>query len=137
MKNFVFKALAFTFLLFGLYACVHSDNPERNKAYDDMMAIHDEVMPEMGTIHKLEKKLKAKIENTSNQDSIVILKATLKSLSASGEGMMDWMHNLDVPNKKVPDTDAIDYMNAEKEKISKVSVQMKESIAASKALLGE
>ena len=124
-------------LLFCLVSCVHSNNPERNKAYDEMMAIHDEVMPEMGTIHKLEKGLKKKIENTSSPDSILLMKTTLQKLSASGEGMMDWMHNLNVPKKNVPDAEAIAYLKSEKVKISKVSKQMKESIKSSKAILGE
>ncbi len=120
-----------------LVSCAHSDNPERNKAYDEMMSVHDEVMPEMGTIYKLEKKLKKKIETTTNPDSLAVMNKTLKKLSASGEGMMDWMHNLDVPGKKVPDAEAIVYLKSEKEKISKISTSMKESIESSQKLVGQ
>jgi len=101
------------------------------------MAIHDEVMPEMGTIHKLEKGIKKKIANTASQDSLIMMKATLKRVSESGEGMMDWMHKLDVPGKKVPDAEAIAYLKSEKEKISMVSMKMKKAIASGKAILGE
>jgi len=133
--SYIFVCILATIFIFG--SCAHSDNPERNKAYDDMMAIHDEVMPEMGTIYKLEKGLKKKIMNTTNPDSLAIMNNTLKRLSESGEGMMDWMHKLDIPGKKVPDTDAIAYFKKETSKISAVSKQMKESISSSKALLGE
>jgi len=137
MKLNYYISFVFSSLLFSLSSCSHSDNPERNKAYDEMMAIHDEVMPEMGTIHRLEKGLKKKIENTSSPDSLVMIKATLQRLSDSGDSMMDWMHNLDVPGKKVPDDEAIAYLKLERDKISTVSTRMKKSIESSKALLGQ
>jgi len=119
------------------FSCKHSENPERNKLYDEVMAIHDEVMPEMKTIHYLEKNLKKKIAVVTNQDSLIMMKATLKRVEEAGEGMMDWMHELDVPGRKVPDADAIAYFKQEKLKITSVSTKMKKAIQSGKAWLGE
>ncbi len=130
----------FLLLFFGsicLISCGHSDNPERQKAFDAMMEVHDEVMPEISTINKLSRKLKKKIETTVNQDSVAMMKQTLTALEEAEEGMMDWMHELDVPGKKVEDADAIAYMKKETDKISIVSQKMKNSISAGKTILGE
>ena len=136
MKNLYYFFL-FTLCSFILVNCGHSDNPERQKAFDEMMEVHDEVMPEISTINKLSRKIKKKIENTTNQDSMIMMKATLTRLEEAEEGMMDWMHELDVPGKKIEDVKAIEYMKKEKDKISIVSRKMKKAIESGKSLLGE
>ncbi len=131
---------SFFVLIFGvvlLVNCSHSDNPERQKAFDEMMEVHDEVMPEISTINKLSRQIKKKISATANQDSLIMMKATLTRLEEAEEGMMDWMHELDVPGKKVEDAKAIAYMQKEKDKISIVSQKMKKAIQSGKSLLGE
>ena len=133
--KFYFLLLALSCLSF--MHCGHSDNPERQKAFDEMMQVHDEVMPEISTINKLSRKLKKKIEMTQNQDSLIMMKATLTRLEEAEEGMMDWMHELNVPGKNIEDANAIDYMKKEKDKISIVSQKMKKSILSGKAILGE
>ena len=136
MKNlYYFFLMTVSFLI--LVNCGHSDNLERQKAFDEMMEIHDEVMPEISTINKLARQLKKKIGLTTNQDSVIMMKATLKRLEDAEEGMMDWMHELDVPGKKIEDAKAIEYMKKEKDKISIVSQKMKKSIESGKSLLGE
>ena len=120
-----------------LVNCGHSDNPERQKAFDEMMEVHDEVMPEISTINALSRKLKEKIAASGNQDSLIMMKATLTRLEEAEEGMMDWMHKLDVPKKDIEDAKAIAYMKKEKEKISIVSTNMKKAIQSGKAILGE
>lgn len=120
----------------SIISCKHSDNPERQKAFDEVMEIHDEVMPEISTINKLTRQLKGKIDMMANPDSIQIMKTALSDLEKSEEGMMDWMHELDVPGKKIEDAAAIVYLNKEKIKIRKVSVDMKKSIANGKLILG-
>ena len=118
-----------------LVNCGHSDNPERQKAFDEMMEVHDEVMPEISTINALSRKLKEKIAASGNQDSLIMMKATLTRLEEAEEGMMDWMPKLDVPKKDIEDAKAIAYMKKEKEKISIVSNNMKKAIQSGNCLL--
>jgi len=132
-----FANFGYILILIAFASCKHSDNTERNRLYNEMMEIHDEVMPEMKTIHYLEKNLEKKIAATGNQDSVIMMKGTLKRVKESGESMMDWMHKLDIPGKKIPDEEAIAYFIAEKEKISIVSTKMKKAIISGKAILGE
>ena len=120
-----------------MFSCKHSSNPERQAIYDQVMEIHDEVMPEMSTINKLERQLKKKLETMESQDSIIMVKGTVKRLGEAGEGMMDWMHQLKVPGSEVPDEEAIDYLKEEKIKISHVSSKMKTAIQSGKSIMAE
>ena len=99
------------------------------------MAIHDEVMPEMKTINTLERSLKKKISTIGSQDSLIMMKATLKRLEEADQLMMNWMHELDVPSKDVPDDVAIAYLKKEKNKITSVSTKMKKAIESGKAIV--
>lgn len=53
-----------------------------------VMAIHDEVMPKMGTIGKLVSQLDEKITNDPASDSLADAREDLK---AAHKAMMDWM----------------------------------------------
>ena len=120
-----------------IFSCKHSSNPERQAIYDQVMEIHDEVMPEMSTINKLERQLKRKLETMESQDSIIMVKGTVKRLGEAGESMMDWMHQLDIPGSNVSDEEAIAYLKEEKLKISSVSSRMKTAIQSGKAIMEE
>ena len=97
MKYFQFLTLLFG-LAFFTYSCETKESPERKKLYNEVMAIHDDVMPEMKTINTLERAIKKKIDSNGSQDSIVMMKATLKRLETADQMMMNWMHELNVPN---------------------------------------
>jgi len=134
MKYFLPILLFFGTVLL-IVGCKPNINPERQKIYDEVMAIHDEVMPEMKTINTLERSLKKKISTIGSQDSLIMMKATLKRLEEADQLMMNWMHELDVPSKDVPDDVAIAYLKKEKNKITSVSTKMKKAIESGKAIV--
>ena len=53
-----------------------------------VMAIHDEVMPKMGTIGKLVGELKPKVDST---ETGIAYEMAMKDLQAAHKSMMDWM----------------------------------------------
>jgi hypothetical protein len=112
--------LSFTTLFF--IACSYkSDNPEIQSLYEEVMLVHDEVMPEMSTIYRLKKQIK-------KQDSIDSLgMALLTELESADEAMMAWMAAFK-PDKNASIETQQAYLKTEKEKISKVSRTMKSSI---------
>ena len=134
MKYFQFLTLLFG-LAFFTYSCETKESPERKKLYNEVMAIHDDVMPEMKTINTLERAIKKKIDSNGSQDSIVMMKATLKRLETADQMMMNWMHELNVPNKSVPDAEAIAYLKEEKIKIERVSIKMRKAIESGQAIV--
>lgn len=90
-------------------------------SWDEVMVVHDEVMPKMSDLNRLKKELL--------QDSVKHA-ALLEKITAAEDGMWDWMHQL-TPLKEVktmPEAEAKAYLDQEMERISKVKRQMLESI---------
>ena len=102
--------------------------PEVKTLYESVMAVHDEVMPEMSTMNKLKRRIK-KVDPSSSQSLDL-----LKRLEDADEGMMSWMAEFKL-NKKASATDQVKYLKQEKVRINKVSEEMKLVIIAGKAYL--
>lgn len=102
--------------------------PAQNPLYEEVMAIHDQVMPEMTTIHNLKKDLKA-LEKPETKDIIL---AQVKGLNDADEAMMTWMAAFKVPEDKTQDEA---YLLLEKEKIKQVSVLMYASMESAKKMI--
>ncbi len=90
---------------------------EVKQSYEEVMRIHDEIMPEVSTIRRLKKKVK-KVEDSSDEKSILI-----KQLEDANEGMMAWMAQFDL-DRKVTEKQQLEYLNRELKKITKVSDDM-------------
>lgn len=100
-----------------------------NPLYQEVMAIHDAVMPEMGTIHAYKKELKILKNSFSNENKIL---DAIQLLNQADDGMMDWMAAFKVPVNK----DSVQiYLEQEKIKIQKVSDDMYASMSSAKILI--
>lgn len=124
------RFLIFLFLLI-FSACKEKQNSaetEQNQLYKEVMAIHDQVMPEITTIHNLKKDLKA-IEKPETKDIIL---HQVKELNDADEAMMTWMAAFKVPEDK---TQEEAYLLLEKEKIKQVSDLMYASMDRAKKLI--
>ncbi len=123
------KYITFLVLLLSLASCKKEfASPEIQKAYESVMHVHDEVMPEITTIQKLKRKIK-KLE--VKDDTAMNL---ITQLEKSDDGMMDWMAGFKL-NSKSSKADQLKYLTAEQSKIDKVSIDMKESINSAKKYL--
>lgn len=114
-----------TFLFFA--SCRPSfENDANQKLYDEVMVIHDEVMPRMSEIHKLKKSIKQQWQDTSKQsyDEAMQLK---KELQEADDAMMDWMAEFKMP-KEASEEEIRVFLEKEKEKITAVSRSMTKSI---------
>jgi len=101
------------------------------------MAVHDEVMPEMGTIHRLRKQIGAKILGgvPKQEDKEAMIKM-VKTLDAADEGMMSWMAEFKMP-KQESEAKQLEYLKSEQTKIDKVSKDMFEAIEEAQKMLGK
>ncbi|MBK8054207.1 MAG: hypothetical protein IPK35_13280 [Saprospiraceae bacterium] len=120
----------FIFTIF-VFACKEKQVAEEKKTsplYDEVMAIHDKVMPEMSTIHALKRDLKA-IEKPASKEIII---KNIIALDNADEAMMSWMADFKVPEDKSKEAE---YLNKEKEVIQSVSDQMYGSIHQAQKLL--
>lgn len=68
----------------------------QQKAWDEVMEIHDAVMPKMGALNKLTKSLKTQWESNEKLDDVTKedISIAIQELESADEGMWDWMHQL-------------------------------------------
>jgi len=106
---------------------------QSNPLYDEVMKVHDEIMPEMKTLHKNKKFLKSwKEDHSLSQTEQAKIDSLIILIDAADEGMMSWMHNFSVPE----DSLLIEkYLLEEKAKVDKVSSDMKRAIETSNAFI--
>ena len=88
--------------------------------YNQVMDIHDEVMPKTEDLYNLSKQLKEKMTNTTTEEEKQDLQFRILYLDSVNNMMMDWMHEFQ------PVTDSTDeevgraYYETQLEKVKKV-----------------
>ena len=112
------------------------------KVWGEMMEIHDAVMPKMADINRITRELKPYIEEGALEDKTLLEEVNLaiKRLETADEGMMDWMGKLQQLKilRAEKDHEAImEYLEAEKVKITKVQDDMLSSMEYGNEVLGK
>ncbi len=125
LNKLTILSLLFGLLLFG--SCKSGYSPEVQKLYDEVMVIHDEVMPEMGTIHQLKKQLKKALPNAQGDIDKQVINDNIRMLDFADDSMMDWMHQFKVPEEG-SEEQKLNYLMDQKEKMGLVSKDMKSII---------
>jgi len=136
--------------LFFFAACQNSGQGDAVKTAEaEVFKIHDEVMPRIGDIMKLQKQLKQRITDSASVGQATP-SATLRNdeekdqamrlnrrLAEADSLMMDWMSNYksDTLALLKPEQ-ALQYLDAEKQKIADVQKKITSSIADAKQFLG-
>jgi hypothetical protein len=118
------------------------DEGPNQALYNQMMDVHDEVMPKMDDIMKLKRELQEQIANTP--DMVVERKQELErvisNLDSASNSMMSWMHRIhefDPLADSVDQEKAREYLESEMEEIRKVKELINESIEKAKAEAGK
>lgn len=96
---------------------------EGNQAlYDEVMKVHDEVMPKMNDIYKLKEELKNKISSTPEMvaEKKKEIEETISKLDSASEGMMIWMRNFNPLPDSLGEEQAREYLENEMQKVKKV-----------------
>jgi hypothetical protein len=98
--------------------------------YDEVMKVHDEVMPKMNDIYKLKEQLKDQIANTPGmvEEKKKEIEGTIAKLDSASEGMMVWMRNFNPLPDSLGEDQAKEYLENEMEKIKKVRESVKEAL---------
>jgi hypothetical protein len=129
------KKITSTILIFAsLMACNKAEDKQKIMI-DEVMAIHDEVMPKMDQIMSLKSSLDS-IAKVS-PDSLKARQLYV-ALDSADIKMMDWMENYDSESVKgKPESEVMKYLADEKTKISDVKTLTNKSIEEAKAFLGK
>lgn len=104
---------------------------EGNQAlYDEVMKIHDEVMPKMNDIYKLKEELKKQIAETPGlvEEKKKEIEGTIAKLDSASESMMVWMRNFNPLPDSLGEEQAREYLENEMEKVKKVKEDIMEAL---------
>jgi DNA repair exonuclease SbcCD ATPase subunit len=102
----------------------------------EIMKVHDEVMPKMDEIYRLKEELKSKLAAAPDlaEEKKKELENTVAELDSASDSMMDWMHKYSpIPDSVEGAEKAREYLENEMEKIRKVKEDMLEAIEKAKA----
>jgi len=111
-----------------------TDGNPNQALYDQVMNVHDEVMPKMEDLYKLKSQLQEKIANTPNmvKEKKESLERTILQLDSASNAMMDWMHQFN-PLPDTADQEASRaYLETQMEKIKKVKEEMLSTLERAK-----
>jgi len=138
MKRIIF----FLIIGFFLFSCKQENKDATNPTQmENVMAIHDEVMPKMGTLAKYTAELKAKVDTTEMGKQY---EAAMKDLQQANKAMMDWMMGFgdrfdseEILNGKELTLQKQEWLNEEEDKVKALKEQINSSIARAEELLEE
>lgn len=98
------------------------DNNPNTALYNQVMEVHDEIMPKSDEIYLLKKQIQEKI--AASPDMVLEKKQQLEqvisNLDSASNAMMDWMHKFNPLPDSVDQEQARAYLESEMEKIKKV-----------------
>lgn len=111
------------------------DNPNQ-ALYDQVMDIHDEIMPRSEDIYQLKKELQEKVASTPNliAEKKQELELAIAQLDSADQSMMKWMHQFHPLPDSADQEKARAYLESQMENIKKVRELMSESIEKAKSM---
>jgi hypothetical protein len=112
------------------------ENPNQ-ALYDQVMGIHDEVMPKMEDLYKAKKELSDKIASSPNMaaEQKKELEDMIAGVDSASNAMMDWMHNFNPLPDSTDQEAAREYLENEMERIMKVRDRTSETLEQAKAVI--
>lgn len=106
---------------------------------EEVMAIHDEVMPKMSTVGKLVAELKPRVDSTATGQEYG---RAMKNLQDAHESMMQWMQGFgnrfnsqEIMEGKTLSGEKLKWLDEEEEKVKEVREKVNSSIEEAEALL--
>ena len=119
-----------SFVVLSLVLSCGEKKQDNQALYDEVMKVHDEVMPKMDDIYKLKQELKKQISDTPNlvDEKRRTIEATILKLDSASEAMMVWMRNFNPLPDSLGEEKAREYLEDQQEKIEKVKDEMLDAI---------
>jgi len=122
MKKLNYKIVSLVSLFFIIIiSCQSEDKVE--KIRKEVFAIHDEIMPEMGSLMGLKREIKNKVhllDSLGIDTDVDKLSAITQELDEADEAMMQWMRDFKDPTEETSEVEALKYLEQELKNIKKV-----------------
>ncbi|MEB2778226.1 hypothetical protein SYJ56_23145 [Algoriphagus sp. D3-2-R+10] len=138
MKRTIPYLIFTSFLLIN--ACSSKGPSENEKLREEVIAVHDEVMPKMGKLKSLERRALEKVEelervNPVDSSKVEEYKALAYDLNHAHDSMFEWMHQYEPKDGDQSPEELKKYLDNQMVLVSAVNVEMKEALAKAEALL--
>ncbi len=119
-----------------LFSCGSNKQDEIKEMKDQVIEIHDEVMPRMGELNKVRKDLLLQADSFIETDSVKAISFTkaVANIEGSEKSMRNWMLNFELEYEGT-DEEIIHYLKDQKKAILQVQEEMNGSIEKGKAIL--
>lgn len=124
------KRIIFTLCVALVVQACNQNNKEQDQLFKEVMAIHDEVMPKMGTLRKLSKQIELQLDslevgNTQIDNKMKRkMESAVKKLDDANESMMEWMRQFEQLEEGTPHEEALKYLKDQKQLMEKVRDNM-------------
>lgn len=140
MKNILILLVCSVFVL--TTACKEEKKVDEGPSQmEQVLAVHDEVMPKMKTIGNLVGELKSKVDSTAMGQQYEV---AMKDLQKAHKSMMDWMQNFgtrfdqdDIRMKKELTEQKQQWLDEEELKVKALKEEINGSIERAEALLNK
>ncbi len=113
---------------------------EQEALKDEVIKIHDEVMPKMGELKSEEKRLLDLAKQYLLEDSVnnigkaEKIKKAASNLEKAYDGMFVWMRQFKADLSEMEEEEAISYLNGQKEMVSEVNEDIKKALEEAKKI---
>ncbi|WP_422359266.1 hypothetical protein [Reichenbachiella sp.] len=111
------------------FAC-NSDKKEQQALFEEVMLVHDEVMPKMGNLRALSTTLSQKADSLvldsliDHSSKVSKMRELSKKLKDANEGMMEWMRQFEQVEEGSPHGEVMQYLIEQRKQIQKVRDDM-------------
>lgn len=100
--------------------------------YDEVMSIHDEVMPKMNDLYKLKEELKKQLAETSDltEEKRNELEAQIVKVEEASKSMMVWMREFNPPADSLGEEVVNQYLKEQLDAVKKVKESIQQALPA-------
>ncbi len=142
MKS-VFRSFSIFTILILIFSCGENKEQENQALREEVIEIHDEVMPHMGDLKSLRKSIINKAELLENEDEvgneqeIIELRILANEMDDAFESMFVWMRQFKQSYEDMTPEEVHAYLLDQKGMVEKVNQDITQSMARAKAALGD
>jgi hypothetical protein len=107
------------------------DNDANQALYNEVMDIHDEVMPKMDDLYKMKKEMQSKLADSVNlnADQKSEMKQRIQELDSASNSMMVWMRQFNPPTDSTDTEGYREYMETQLELVKKMREEVLQALA--------
>lgn len=140
MKN-IFISISCVICFTLMLSSCQNQETSNEELRDEVIAIHDEVMPKMGELKSMRKEILKISESLQDEDSaanakkIKELNLLAERMDRAFEGMFVWMRQYKPSSDEMSDEEYKEYLLDQKDKVKTVNDNIKESMAEARNVL--